>query len=540
MNLEAALETANASMTDLVARLGAEERTDVTHLPAGALAWAIARALEADPQAQMVVATASLDEAYRHEANLRFLLGGANDDVMVFPGSDTSPLLDVVPDRRAEMHRMAVLGRLASGAHWRVLVVPAPALLRRLPPVSYVEASVHEVSRGELLDREHLVERLQRFGYLRVPLVEDRGTFSVRGAIVDVYPPGTEPPHRIELDDDRISRIRQFDPDTQKTGEEAESVRLGAAREVPDDPEAIDRAKQLVRELCDDMNMPTLRAREISAELDRGSGALISNALLPGYYTALDTLLDYVPDTAQLVWVDPLAIASAVGTELRNAEHEHDARADRPTFPLERYFQDQTALVEQIEARSSLLAHGLAVHGEAAEDEGALLSWSTAPGESLLRLDADDQAMLVGDLRAHRGSGERGLQPLVDRVASWVEQGIRVVLVGRTQHQADRLVDLLRGYSVAAGVLEDMQIGELRDGFVLYGDAIAYVTEEEIFGTRVRQRRTKRATRRQQQRFLEDLRELAVGDYVVHADHGVGRYLGLQHKALSVTALDRL
>jgi transcription-repair coupling factor (superfamily II helicase) len=83
-------------------------------------------------------------------------------------------------------------------------------------------------------------------------------------------------------------------------------------------------------------------------------------------------------------------------------------------------------------------------------------------------------------------------------------------------------------------------LGELRDGFVLWSEGIAYVTEEEIFGTRVRQRRAKRTTRREQQRFLEDLRELGVGDYVVHVDHGVGKYLGLEHKALSLTAMDRL
>jgi transcription-repair coupling factor (superfamily II helicase) len=115
-----------------------------------------------------------------------------------------------------------------------------------------------------------------------------------------------------------------------------------------------------------------------------------------------------------------------------------------------------------------------------------------------------------------------------------------VLLVGRTQHQADRLVDLLRSYGVPARVLDDIELGELRDGFVLWSEGVAYVTEEEIFGSRVRQRRGKRRTRRQQQRFLEDLRELSAGDFVVHVDHGVGKYLGLKHKALSLTAMDRL
>ena len=89
-------------------------------------------------------------------------------------------------------------------------------------------------------------------------------------------------------------------------------------------------------------------------------------------------------------------------------------------------------------------------------------------------------------------------------------------MISRTKHQADRLIDLLRSYGVPARVLEDVSLGELRDGFVLWSEGVAYVTEEEIFGSRVRQRRAKRQTRRQQQRFLEDLRELSPDDPKLH------------------------
>ncbi|MGB5813340.1 MAG: transcription-repair coupling factor [Polyangiales bacterium] len=540
MSLEAALENANTSVEELVARLGGNDRVDVASVPEGALGWALARSLSTNPQARLVIVTSTLEEAYRHEANLRFLRGADDEGVMVFPGGDTSPLLDVVPDRRAEMHRMAVLSRLTGSRPWQALIVPAPALLRRIPPREYLEAHQHTLAFADRIERDHLVSTLQSLGYLRVPLVEDRGTFSARGAIVDVFAPGTAPPHRIEFDDDHIARIRIFDAETQKTASETERFDFGPAREVPDVPEAIARARTLVRELCDEINMPTLQAREITVELERGSGALISTPLLPAYYERLDTLLDHVTGDARLVLIDPVGVASVLETELRNAENEHAARAGRPTFALDRYYIDEEELVTKLQARPTLVAHRLTVHGEAGADEGALLQWVTAPRDDLIRIGAADQSGLVAELRAHRGAGERGLEPLAVQLREWVEQGIRVSLVGRTQHQADRLADLLRGYAVPPQVLDDMTLGELRDGFVLWSEAIAFVTEEEIFGTRVRQRRTKRTSRRQQQRFLEDLRELDVGDYVVHADHGVGRYLGLQHKALSVTALDRL
>jgi transcription-repair coupling factor (superfamily II helicase) len=539
MSLEAALQSANASIPDLVDALGREGRIDVASIPAGALDWALAEALAASSERKLVVITPDLENAYRHEANLRFLLGDPNGDVLTFAASDTSPLLDVVPDRRAEMQRMATLTRLADQADWRTLIVPASALLRRVPPRSHLSSSLLSFSLGGRIERDEIVEQLARRGYLRVPLVEDRGTFSARGALVDVYPPDAALPYRVELDDDEITRIRRFDPDSQKTAAEVDSLRLGPAREVPDSSAEVARAKSVVRELCDAMNMPTLESREVVAELDRGSGALISNALLPAYFDSLDTIFDYVPSDARLVVVDPIAVSEQVRTEARHAMEEHSARSGRPTLELEAYYSSEEDLAETMGSRPTLCAHRLAVHGAADEEEGPLAAAFTPSGEPM-RVDASDQQELISKLRAQKGRGERGLEPLADQLREWTESGLRVSIVGRTQHQADRLVDLLRSYGVDPTVLDEVTLGELRDGFVLWGEGLAYVTEEEIFGTRVHSRRGKRTTRRQQQRFLEDLRELTAGDFVVHVDHGVGKYLGLQHKALSLTALDRL
>ncbi|MBW1756125.1 MAG: transcription-repair coupling factor, partial [Deltaproteobacteria bacterium] len=540
MSLEAALENANASIRDLVESLGSDGRIDVGSLPMGALDWAIAEAAAAHPDQRFVVVTANLDEAYRHESNLRFLLGDKNGEVLLFTAADTSPLLDVVPDRRAEMQRMAVLAQLAEQQPWRVLIVPASAFLRRVPPMKHVQSGLLSIEIAERIERDQLVQRLLELGYLRVPLVEDRGTFSARGALIDVFGPDAALPCRIDLDDDLVARIRRFNPDDQKSGDETDAVQLASAREVPDTQSAIARAKTVVRELCDEMNMPTMQARELISELDRGSGALISNALLPAYFESLDTLFDYIPQDARLVLADPVTIAESVRDEQRHATDEHAARRDRPTFELSAYYMNEDDLSERLQSYAPVVAHRLAVHGAASEEEGPIVAAFAPPGEEIRRIDASDQHALISELRAHKAHGDRGLQPLADQLQEWTEQGVRVSLVSRTQHQADRLIDLLRSYGVPARVLEDVSLGELRDGFVLWSEGVAYVTEEEIFGARVRQRRAKRQTRRQQQRFLEDLRELSPDDFVVHADHGVGKYLGLRHKALSLTALDRL
>jgi transcription-repair coupling factor (superfamily II helicase) len=538
--LETALETASASIRDLVKSLGSENRVDVASIPTGALDWAIAKAALAHPERRFLIITADLDEAYRHESNLRFFLSDRSGEVMVFAAADTSPLLDVVPDRHAEMQRMAVLTRLAEQQPWRMLIVPAAALLRRLPSRKHVESELVSIEVGGQIEREGLIRRLSELGYLRVPLVEDRGTFSARGALIDVYPPDAMLPCRVELDDDRVTRIRRFNPEDQKGADEVDAIRLGPAREVPDAPTSIARAKAAVRELCDAMNMPTLRARELITELDRGSGALISNALLPAYFDGLDTIFDYIPEDARMVLADPIAVAESVRTEGQRVEAEHAARSDRPTFELSHYFLREDELTGHLRTYVPVIAHRLVVHGAPTGGESPIVAAFAPPADSLMRVDVSDQRPLISELRAQRGHGDRGLQPLADRLLEWAEQGLRVSLVGRTQHQADRLADLLRSYGVSKQILDDVMLGELRDGFVLWSEGLAYVTEEEIFGSRVRQRRDQRQVRRQQQRFLEDLRELGPGDFVVHSEHGVGRYLGLEHKALSLSAMDRL
>ncbi|MBT8483245.1 MAG: transcription-repair coupling factor, partial [Myxococcales bacterium] len=540
MSLEAALENANAPIRELVESLGSDARIDVASIPRGALDWTVAEAAAAHLDRRFVVVAPDLEEAYRHEANLRFLLPDGNADVLLFTAADTSALLDVVPDRRAEMQRMAVLAQLAEAKPWRVLIVPASALLRRIPPVDHVKSGLVSIEIAQEIERDDLVRRLSELGYLRVPLVEDRGTFSARGSLVDVFGPDAVLPFRIELDDNLISRIRRFNPEDQKSADEIDSLQLAAAREVPDTHASIARAKAMVRELCDEMNMPTLQARELVAELDRGSAALTSNALLPAYFDELNTLFDYLPKDLRLILSDPLSIASSVRGELQQAQDEHAARRDRPTFDLSAYYSSEEELSRRLLAYPVMVSHRLTVHGAPSDDEGPIVGAFAAPGDSVIRVSASDQQPLISELRAQKGHGERGLQPLADRLLEWNEQGLRVSLVGRTQHQADRLVDLLKGYGVAPEILAATALGELRDGFVLWSEGIAYVTEEEIFGSRVRQRRSQRQTRRQQQRFLEDLRELSPGDFVVHVDHGVGKYLGLFHKELSLTAMDRL
>src|SRR5262245_14022822 len=111
---------------------------------------------------------------------------------------ESSPYADVNPDRRGAMARMATLAHLATQRPWRVLVAPAVALVRKLVPPDAVFAYTRRVAHEEELDRDRLVRDLADAGYIRVPVVEDPGSFAVRGSLLDVWPPGSIEPARIE------------------------------------------------------------------------------------------------------------------------------------------------------------------------------------------------------------------------------------------------------------------------------------------------------------------------------------------------------
>ena len=234
-------------LRDVVTRVraaGPGVRVDVAGVrgSAGAsVAAAIARA-----GARVVFVAADLDAARRAAEDVGFFVRGAADDdaedtgegdVLVFAASESSPYADVSPDRRAAMSRMATLYHLAHERPWRVLLVPAAALARKVVPRAELAKRDSRIVVESEIDRDALVRTLSEAGYLRVPIVEDPGGFAVRGALIDVWPPSSESPVRVELYGDLVLSMKPFDPIEQKTRKDApehqDAVAAAGARGHP-------------------------------------------------------------------------------------------------------------------------------------------------------------------------------------------------------------------------------------------------------------------------------------------------------------------
>jgi transcription-repair coupling factor (superfamily II helicase) len=523
-----------------------------------AVAAAIARAGR-----RVVLVTADLDAARRIADDVGFLVRGAIDDdaeetaegeVLVFAASESSPYADVNPDRRAAMSRMATLSHLAHDRPWSVLVVPAGALARRVAPRPELARRADRIVAEQEIDRDALIRSLSEAGYLRVPVVEDPGSFAVRGALIDVWSPSTETPVRVELYGDLVLSMRAFDPVEQTKLEGAPDLVelwLSPVREAILDARTVARARSRVTQLAEAMDWPTTRTRALVDDVVHGRAFFGAEGYLPAYYDELDPLLAYVPADAVIVLDDPPAVTRGVRDEIERANRDSsDKQRAAPAFLASTLLVDEETIAADLAGRAVVALHRTAVAGE--PQAGIAAYESARDPMDVAAGDHDDLTRAVKAARASKGKNAT-LAPLVRRIGHWRDHGLRVFLAARSQTQAERLAMLLRHQGQACDArlarfdpawlgepVERVQVvvGPLGRGCVLPADGIVLVTEEEIFGARVHRRRERVRAGDATRPFLEDLRSLSPGDTVVHVEHGIGRYQGLVHKAVGGLTVD--
>ncbi|MBX3229905.1 MAG: transcription-repair coupling factor [Labilithrix sp.] len=525
-----------------------DARVDVAGVRGAADAVLVA-ALARGP-APIVVVAEDGEDAARLASDVAFLsrTKGEEDDVLVLALPEASPYADVNPDRRAAMARMATLAHLATARPWRVLVVPPAALVRKLVPPGVLRATTHHVAKEAELDRDRLVRDLLDAGWLRVPVVEDPGSFAVRGSILDVWPPGSADPIRIELYGDLVESLKPFDPNTQTTIKEPlAEVWLPPARDAILTKEHVERAKRRVGHLADMIDWPTTKTRLLVDDVATGRAFFGADGFLPAYYEELAPLAAYVPADARFVLAAPAALTADVRAELERAAEDAAVKAETPSFILGAHYLTEEEGAAALARRSVVALHATPIAG--APGEGFAQWETTSHALSLAAQDNEDLTRAVKAARAQKGKSN-ALAPVARRVLHYKDQGLRVFLTARAETQAERLCALLSHQGVRCKVQPSLAaapadadaevvVGPLTRGVLLPGEGLALVTEEEIFGGRAH-RVARRKVADKTRPFVEDLRSLNVGDYVVHVEHGIGRYEGLVHRDVGGLTVDLL
>jgi transcription-repair coupling factor (superfamily II helicase) len=541
-----------------------EQSQGITHIlgvfgtASAFLAWVVQR----QSQRPVMVVTPDNESAQQLAADLAFLVGDSEageevigEQVVVLPHSEVSPYADVNPDRRAMMARLTVLFRLWRHGTVRYLVTPITALLRKVVSASFLQKHTAHVEAETEVDRDALIQTLTSAGYLRVPVVEDPGSFAVRGALLDVWPAQASEPVRIEFYGDLVVSLKPFDPESQRTLLSQEEIWLPPVKEGAYLPAEQEGIRSLLYDLCGKVNLPSSKTRSLIEDIFSGRGFLGAEGYLPAFGD-LVPITDYFQEQPIVFMENPAAVTRALRDELIRAQHDEQSKQEAPHFPQEAFYISEQALEASWASTQRVILHHHAVLGE--DEQPVWDDFELAPASSPT-MDArthEDLGRAVKQARALKGK-TASLEPLTRRITSWHENGLRVVLAARAETQAERLVTLLRHAGVrcrkrtglfSADMLTDpagrdlatVVRGNLARGAVLPGEGLVFVTEEEIFGSRAHRRQQRASKGKSSKAFLEDLRALEVGDYVVHTEHGIGKYHGLIHREIGGNTVDLL
>ncbi len=476
----------------------------------------------------LMVITADVSSAQRLEYELRFYAGAQGSTnaqsnsghadqyglpVLTLPDWETlpydnfSPHQDIISQRLATLYQLPMLQR-------GIVIVPISTLMHRLPPRSYLEGNSLLLDVGDTLDIDQLRKRLESAGYQCVSQVMEHGEFAVRGSLLDLYPMGSNLPYRIDLLDQCCDSIRTFDPETQRSVENIKRIRLMPAREFPIDKDGITRFRQAYRTCFEGDPQKSMIYRDVS----NGITPPGIEYYLPLFFNSTQTVYDYLPPTCAVVITEGVEQAATdfwneIGE--RHEQRRHDL--ERPLLPPSKIFLQ----ANEIFAENRKFPQIVLQRGHADERAGAYsYGTHTTPTLTLVARSSHPSAALVEFINQLQG---------------------RLLFAAETAGRRETIIELLKGCGFHLTTFDNWQaflnssatlgvtVAPLEHGLLIDEPRIAVVAESQIFGEQVMQRR-RRKTRggRDADALVHNLAELYIGAPVVHEEHGVGRYLGLQ------------
>ncbi len=464
----------------------------------------------------VLVVAGDVASAQRLEQALGFFLEGTGWPVMGFPDWETLPydLFSPLPELISE--RLEVLNRLPGLARG-VLVVPVGTLMQRLAPRAYLEANTLLVEKGGRFDVAATRRRLEGAGYQCVSQVYSHGEFAVRGSLFDIFPMGNAVPYRIDLFDEEVESIRTFDPETQRSLERVEAIHMLPAREFPFSEEGITRFRRNYRTAFDSDPARSLVYREVS------EGNLIGGLeyYLPLFFDETATLFDFLPDnTLQIQFDEAREHADAFMAGVRNRHEQRAHDIERPVLPPERLYLTPDEIAARLKAGPGVRLQRAKVERRPKGFAQAINFHTAAPPPLAIQARAADPAAA---LKAFLASSPG-----------------RVLFTAESAGRREVMLDTLRGFDLRLTPVEGwtefqqgdatlgLTVSPIEEGLWLPGDGLCIVSENQLYGERVRQSRRRRKARQDSEQVVRNLTELHLGAPVVHEDHGVGRYLGLQ------------
>jgi transcription-repair coupling factor (superfamily II helicase) len=462
----------------------------------------------------ILVITPDTLTAHRLEQALKFFLPELQ--VLIFPDWETLPYDHFSPHQDIISQRLLTLTQLPFVKRG-LLLVPITTLMQRLPPLSYIQSTGLYIHCGEKRRIDELRQGLQKAGYHCVSQVLMRGEFTVRGSLLDIFPMGSETPYRIDFFDDVIDSIRQFDPDTQRSTEKLERIDLLPAREFPLSEVSISQFRKQWREnfIGNPLNCPLYEA------VSRAYAPAGIEYYLPLFFSQTQWLLDYLPSTALLVEINDIhSPAQHFWQEItqRYEQLRHDL--ERPILAPTQLYVVLDEVFLKLKQFPRIVLQQSSLSAEAVSYDFPSKAFSNITIDHKLEQPLERLQFFLKEFLSNKEAS--------------------VLFCVESAGRREVLCDLLKNISIQPNRCETWReflqtseplniiIAPLEEGFYFSDPPYAVITEARLFGQHViqRQRKIKDVD---SQAIIRNLAELSLGSPVVHIDHGIGRYQGLQH-----------
>ena len=490
----------------------------IANLVGSSQSFVINQCAQANPQkSPLVVIVNDTPSAIKLHQELLYFAEG-KFTVNLFPDWETLPYDHFSPHQDIISSRIETLYQLPTMKDG-ILIVPVTTLLLRLAPPSYLKQHTLVVKTGQKLELQLLREQLQEAGYYAVDQVQEHGEFCARGSLLDIYPMASDSPYRIDFFDDEVDSIRPFDTETQRSLPTIKEIKLLPAHEFATDKQAISNFKSAYSEkfpakIC-------TSADSIYQQISQTNLPAGIEYYLPLFFNETATLFDYFPKQTRLCIVGD--INTAIDSFWKTIEHRFEERGVdllRPLLqPIELYLRQEQCF-QQLNAFPK---YQLQQASFAAPKAGKTnLALSTLPD---IKINHKDK------------------KPLANIAAFIEEFPGKILLSVESAGRKEALLTLLNPLKLSIkSVLSvsecaknkskvSITVSRVEHSFLIIDSQFAFITETELLGNKITQRRRQSQENQSEEsseHIVRNLAELKVGQPVVHIDHGVARYLGLQ------------
>lgn len=472
-----------------------------------------------------LIVTHDTPSALTLEAELSYLLAHTGVNVCLFPDRETLPYDSFSPHQDLISQRLESLAQISQSNH-NVVIVPVNTLMVRLPPKSFLTANVMILKKGDIYSLDQVRQHLTDTGYHIVDQVYEHGEFAIRGSIIDIFPTGSKQPLRIELFDDEVETIRFFDVDTQRSGMALEQIRMLPAKEFPTDSAAIEGFRSRYRRRFEVISK---EAESVYQSVSRNIMPAGIENYLPLFFDESSSLFDYLPEQSQLITLGDIDKACE-----HHLQEVHSRYEDRRVDPLRPLLEPKELylLADQLFAAFKPMPRSQVIN--AVFDEQGQINPDSQPKHALLA-----KANSISDINANH----KLKQPLL-ALQEYSQQHPQMLFVAESEGRREALIELLAKVGIKPKLFKHIDdyvtakefiglvVSPLSRGCELELGSkgkVSIICETELFGHRISQQR-----RREKQKqvstdvLVKNLAELKVGQPIVHLEHGVALYQGLE------------